>query len=615
MPVKNWMFAKAITSVPLSSPAAKQLAASANVKIINGEEQKIISPNSLGPDEYMAFEKLWNQHLYSSSTDRLNKYALYDVMDNSMMEAARALDVYADEMFSVANLIAPPIEIVTENVKLKNFITEVLRRNGVLRRYRADGRQLVKDGDFAYEIKTTRQYDNSVIIGKNARALSPEEIQLIPRRATSWEILYGKGTDKIPLYYRDLPARIRPDSDRNRNSLESNFAEQSASEDKLKTFYPWNFIQFSVFDYTTYPYGRGLMDRIAIAFDRLATMETLVALARASKLEKTLIKIPVNETNPELAMQRIQQVKTQFKNTMFADTKTQNVNSYNRIASLNEQIWMPAIEGFTVETLKSDVELGNIDDLKYFQDQAFNGTGLPRSFFLNDDTNTELRQGALKEQYAMFARALQPYTLAYLEGLVKMTEVIAVLGGFDPRKRSDAFRVVIKEPIQFKKEILDSYFDILQKIAQTADAHNRILGKDSFFDKRYLCNLSKMMGIPKELADMFYNGVTQGPDFINAGKLNGEVLPPPPKINMNFGTDNNPAGQGKGAGLSVPVPTVTKEAPATEAPSESTTYHAVTAEVYSGQYTPLYEALSGLKDVSDDKKLNESLSMFGGVRL
>jgi hypothetical protein len=472
--MQTWLNKKRIhTSVPLDSKIANNILSQ---DLLNAQ----LTSSSMGlssvADQYISFDKIWAKDV---GQDRLSRYNVYDEMDKTMELASRALNVYAAEICNTG-FINDALQIESDNKDLLKFLNDIFKRNNIFQRFPADTRQLVKYGDFAYIISGKREYDDRKKVGKNTLPLRSDEILLTPRPAKYWEIETDKSDPNKILYYKDL--------DRYGNNV----------------YFRWNFIQFSVFDYDFFPYGRGLLESIGINFERLNNIETLVAMARASAIDKYAVYVKVNESNPSIALEKLQTIKTQMKNVMMTNSDKNSTNSYNKIGAINEQIFVP-MDQFKIDKLSTKVNIGEPEDAKYFQDQAFSATGLLRSFFLNDGSNNEIHGGALKEQYSFFARQLQPFTKAMLNGYMSLAEMLAVLGGFDSSKKENKFKIIIREPISYKKDIIELYADTFEKIINIVDKYKDLLGDDVTIKIESMRKLCGAFGVPEQITAAFLN--------------------------------------------------------------------------------------------------------------
>jgi hypothetical protein len=197
-------------------------------------------------------------------------------------------------------------------------------------------------------------------------------------------------------------------------------------------------------------------------------------------------------------------IKTQMKNVMMTNSDKNSTNSYNKIGAINEQIFVP-MDQFKIDKLSTKADIVKPEDARYFQDQAFSATGLPRSFFLNDGSNNEIHGGALKEQYSFFARQLQPFTKAMLNGYMNLAEMLAIVGGFDTSKKENKFKIIIREPISYKKDIIELYADTFEKIGTIVDKHKDILGNNTTIKIESLRRLCGAFGIPEQITTAFLN--------------------------------------------------------------------------------------------------------------
>jgi hypothetical protein len=245
-----------------------------------------------------------------------------------------------------------------------------------------------------------------------------------------------------------------------------------------------------------------------IDFDHLVTLEALLALSRASRVERLVLKIPTGSTNPVQAAQKIQALKAQFKNIIFKDTSL-GTKTYGKTPGLTDVLFMPSDQGFDAMKLSSNVDLSSVDDVAYFRDKAISVTGLTKGYFLADETATD-RGSALQAQDIKFARKLIQYQNAWSEGLVRLCLVIATYVAKADISNLE-ITVGIKKPPQLALTLIDGY----AKMAETAGllintwrTSSATTGPDGqpimpAAQGDMYANLLVTLGMPKNVAKMF----------------------------------------------------------------------------------------------------------------
>lgn len=457
---------------------------------IRGKEY-LIPKNFSTEDDLISFSQYWtNSNIPGSEYDakRLQYYEMYKKLDEELSEITMTLDTYADEMFSVG-FIDNPIEIKFNGVdkRIADKVKQILNDNNVISSHRADGRNLCKFGDLGYRIHLPKDGD-------------PEKIVLTSILPDKWKAIITDPVTKLVKGYE----------------LADGFHETHMTPNSFqsKELSVCEFVQFTIPDNEHAPYGRGLLDGLRNPSDHLMTVEALLALSRASKVERLVLKVPVEGSNPTSAFAQLNMTKSQWKNLIFKDNSG-NMKTSNKTQSLQEIIYLPAIEGFSMDKLQSSIDLSSTEDVEYFRDKLLLATRLPKGYFTSDDTVD--RGGALAAMDLKFARALVPYQRAYAQGLTKMCIILSYFVSKFDGVPLDLDKVNIMVNIKKSPQIATGLLDVYSKIIDTADRmfqvykdHNSSTD-DQGNEKVPEINVNAYkdvlmkLGMPEDIAETFLN--------------------------------------------------------------------------------------------------------------
>jgi len=370
--------------------------------------------------------------------ERNRRCQTYKIMDDAMAEACISLDTYADECLAVG-FVEDPIEIKFNDKAVGKQVLAVLDKNEIIKRSRSYVRNQIKYGDLGIKLELPRPDNDTDVIDIGLEYIDPLQ----------WEAVIPKDGGHLAVGYR----------------LDDKFnrwvKNPTSSGRRQKILQPWEFVQMTVYDQDFRPYGRSLLEGMRIDFDHLVTLEALLALSRASRVERLVIKIPTGSTNPVQAAQKIQSLKAQFKNIIFKDTSL-GTKTYGKTPGLTDVLFMPSDQGFDTAKLSSNVDLSSVEDVEYFRDKAIQTSGLTKGYFLADESMTD-RGSALQAQDIKFARKLLHYQNAWSEGLVRLCLVVATyVAKADPANLE--ITVGLKKPPQMALTMIDAY----AKISETA---------------------------------------------------------------------------------------------------------------------------------------------------
>lgn len=418
------------------------------------------------------------------------KNSSYALMDEIFGIATLTLNAYADEALGIG-FIDQPIDITISDKNIEGMVKAILERNDVFNRARAHIRSLCKWGDLGVQIIPKHSSKDPLDI--SLKFTTPEE----------WEAFFIE-RGPLPLGYKLTPKY-------------ENKASQFATQEKERILQPWEFVQYSVPDEESAPYGRSLLEAMRTSFDQLSTIEALLALSRVSRVERLIVRVPTGNTNnPTQALQKMNVMASNLKNVIFNNKKGNK--SHARTPSMQDVLFFPSDEGFDIDRLPSGsgVELSSTDDVEFFRDNVLMMTGLPKGYLLADDTTD--RYHALTAQDLKFARQLIPYQDAYVKGLTKLCTVLA--GYCGANLATTKVKVVMKRPIQMSDQLLDNYEAISRSAVELIDNFKRAgttydsegNEKEPKVPENIYLKLMSELGMQDEIIEIFSEGLDSEDD-------------------------------------------------------------------------------------------------------
>lgn len=436
-------------AVTLSPQAAQQLSShyGFEIKKDNSGEYMVVPGDFLnhssgGEDLTKTFIDYWmggSPEKQSVEQKRRIRNGSYTLMDEIFGIAILTLNAYADEALGIG-FIEQPVDIDISDKEIEKGVKEILARNNVIKRARSHIRNLCKFGDIGAQL----------LLPKNSN--DPLDIKIKMVTPDNWEAFFIE-QGPIPLGYYLNPQYGQ--------------VKKIKKEDILQ---PWEFIQFTVPDEEFAPYGRSLLEAMRTSFDQLATIEALLALSRVSRVERLIIRVPVEATNPTAAMSKLNQIQSSWKNTIFS-SKNQGKKSHAKTPALNDIMFFPSGDDYSIDRLQSGsgVEISSTDDVEHFRDNLLMMTGLPKGYLLADQSTD--RYHALTAQDLKFARQLIPYQDAYATGMTKLCMVLAGYLGAD--LENIKVTVKIKRPIQMSDQLLQNNEAISRAAGEMIDNYKR----------------------------------------------------------------------------------------------------------------------------------------------
>ena len=184
-----------------------------------------------------------------------------------------------------------------------------------------------------------------------------------------------------------------------------------------------------------WPFGRSILENIYKVFKQKELLEDAILIYRVQRApERRVFKIDVGNMPSHLAMQFVERVKNEMHQRRIPTVTGGGANmmdaSYNPL-SINEDYFFPQTadgRGSSVETLPGGENLGQIDDLKYFNNKMARGLRVPSSYLPTgpDDSDRALTDGkvgtALIQEYRFnqYCERLQQLICQKLDDEFKM---------------------------------------------------------------------------------------------------------------------------------------------------------------------------------------------------
>jgi hypothetical protein len=184
-----------------------------------------------------------------------------------------------------------------------------------------------------------------------------------------------------------------------------------------------------------WPFGQSVLETIFRVFKQKELLEDSVLIYRVARApERRVFKIDVGNMPSHMAMQFVERVKNEIHQRRIPSRTGggQHImdSSYNPL-SVNEDYFFPQTadgRGSSVETLPGGSNLGEIDDLKYFNNKMCRGLRVPSSYLPTgpDDSDRPLSDGrvgtALIQEYRFnqYCERLQRLVIQKLDDEFKM---------------------------------------------------------------------------------------------------------------------------------------------------------------------------------------------------
>jgi hypothetical protein len=185
-----------------------------------------------------------------------------------------------------------------------------------------------------------------------------------------------------------------------------------------------------------WPFGQSILENIFKVYKQKELLEDSVLIYRVQRApERRVFKIDVGDMPSHMAMQFVERVKNEMHQRRIPTVTGGGANmmdaSYNPL-SINEDYFFPFNgangRGSSVEPLPGGQNLGEIDDLKYFNNKMARGLRVPSSYLPTgpDDSGLAYQDGqvgtALIQEYRFneYCKRLQRLIMQKLDDEFKM---------------------------------------------------------------------------------------------------------------------------------------------------------------------------------------------------
>jgi len=267
--------------------------------------------------------------------------------------------------------------------------------------------------------------------------------------------------------------------------------------------------------------------------NQLKMMEDALVIYRLSRApERRIFYIDVGNLPKIKAEQYLKDIMTRYRNKITYDSSTGEIRDDRKFMSILEDFWLPRREGgrgTEITTLPGGENLGQIDDINYFQTKLYQALNVPLSRLqpqtgISFGRATEITRDELK--FAKFVSRMRKKFNVLFNDLLK-TQLM--LKGVIVEKDWDQ----IKEHIQYRYA-QDQYFDEMKSAENIRNRIDLLTQVQPFvgyyFSKKYVeRNILRMTD--SEIQQMESEIEEEPP------------LPPPPGMDGNINNGNAQGGQ------------------------------------------------------------------------
>lgn len=337
-------------------------------------------------------------------TDRISAYQDFRSMDMSP-EIAAALNIIRDECITRGEK-GKILDVFSENSRVKVLLEELFyNRLDIDFALKLWIRDLLKYGDFFLHLQIDKEEGIYDVV-----ALPSEEI------------------------HREEGFEGRTDDVR--------FKWQTTGD----YFEDWQVAHFRLLEDTRkLPYGRSILDPARKLWKQLQLAEDSMLVYRITRApERRVFYIDVGNLEHADVGQFIQQFQMQLKKQPIVDQRTGNINMKYNPMNVTEDYFIPmrADRSSRIETLPGASNLGDIQDIEYFQNKLFASLQVPKNYL---NYGESLPGGStLSQQDLRFSRTINTIQQAVLAELKRIANIHLYFNGF--KDDIDNFTLTLNNP-------------------------------------------------------------------------------------------------------------------------------------------------------------------------
>lgn len=376
----------------------------------------------------------------------LAAYRTFDLMDENLAEVGTILDTYVAEVLS-QGFTDNPLKITISDSKAQSLVEKILYKNKIYQKLPNITRSLAKYGNYGMVLhypylnkwldmeKHPDFTQIDVLEDLNIRFVNPKYFKV--NTDEYMNVINYETTDENTYVARPQTA---------------------GANNIVNIWQPWQFVHFLLADEITEPYGKSMLWSMRSAFDQLSTLEALLGISRASKIQRLVFWVPLpRDTAITDSYGYMNEFRSNYLNSIFTDAP--GAKAGRKIPGATSILTLPkAADGTKVDIdhIEANIDLSSTEDVDYFKDKIYNNSKLPKGYLVGEDVITTAQ--TLEAQDLKLKRALIPLKKGLIEGIMNLVENILTHCGYDVSKLD--VKVSLNEPIQVPADVISKYSDI-----------------------------------------------------------------------------------------------------------------------------------------------------------
>ena len=220
------------------------------------------------------------------------------------------------------------------------------------------------------------------------------------------------------------------------------------------------------------------------AVNQLRMIEDSLVIYRLSRApERRIFYIDVGNLPKNKAEQYLREVMGRYRNKLVYDANTGEIKDDKKFMSMLEDFWLPRREGgrgTEISTLPGGQNLGELEDVKYFQKKLYKALNVPSSRLETETTFNIGRAAEITRDEVKFQKFIARLRKRFSELFTDLLKTQLILKGIMTLEEWED----MKEHIQFDF-IADNYFTELKEIEIRNERMNQVNTMDPYVGKYF----------------------------------------------------------------------------------------------------------------------------------
>jgi hypothetical protein len=204
------------------------------------------------------------------------------------------------------------------------------------------------------------------------------------------------------------------------------------------------------------------MHKAIKALNQLRMIEDSLVIYRLSRApERRIFYIDVGNLPKQKAEQYLREVMSRYRNKLVYDASTGEIKDDRKFMSMLEDFWLPRREGgrgTEITTLPGGQNLGELEDVKYFQRKLYRSLNVPESRLESENTFNIGRSAEINRDEIKFQKFITRLRKRFSDLFLDLLKTQCVLKGVCSLEDWDQW----KEHIQFNY-VADNHFSELKE--------------------------------------------------------------------------------------------------------------------------------------------------------